>query len=186
MSPDARQHLSDQQAELVRVLTKIDAGQIGFDQRRLDAASASLLRKRIRGVAKMWPRLAQSLGHEFRERFTRYAQTRSIPRAGGALEDGWHFALSLRNEMNLSDAAYVEMLAVKLRYKHSENGFVPRRHASVISGCIPQSKYIVFAVRWAKFGEKWIFLPLRFRSARRDEQNRPSEQSRALLSKNST
>jgi len=92
---DTRRRLAAEQATLVRVLTGTDPAQPGFDPARLQAAAASLARKRLQAVKRAWPVLSNALGESLASLFAAYAAGHPLPRHGGPLADGWAFARTL-------------------------------------------------------------------------------------------
>jgi hypothetical protein len=110
MLSDARARLAQEQARLVESLTAGGVAPPGFDLDRVAIAARSLVRKRARGVARLWPALAKSLGERFEDHFARYAVSQSQP-VGGYLEDGERFAEWMMCEGALPDAGRREWLA---------------------------------------------------------------------------
>src|SRR5688572_17112745 len=55
LSGDPRRHLAQQQEQLISALFNGAAPPAGFDQLQLESTSASLLRKRTRGIEKLAP-----------------------------------------------------------------------------------------------------------------------------------
>jgi hypothetical protein len=99
---DDRQALAAQQAALVEALAGAAGVPTGMDQGRVRLAARSLHPKRARGVEKTWPTLRDELGQGFAHAFARYARQTPLP-AGGAVEDGAHFAEWLLREGTLGD-----------------------------------------------------------------------------------
>ena len=73
MTPEDREHLGAQQAELVRALTGRAEAPEGFDPGRVGATAEALRAKRAQSVVRAWPALARSLGDDFGPCFTAYA-----------------------------------------------------------------------------------------------------------------
>jgi hypothetical protein len=84
--------LAERQAAVVAALVSGAPAPPGFDQQRVRAAADALLRKRAGEVAKVWPRLAASLGPAWTPTFAAWAATRP---SAGAVRDGRDFAKSL-------------------------------------------------------------------------------------------
>ena len=83
--------LASQQAALVSALVGGGDVPVGFDEFRLEATRAALLRKRAGEVASAWPLLAASYGTSWPATFAAWAGTRP---PNGSLRDGWDFARS--------------------------------------------------------------------------------------------
>src|SRR5262249_20163273 len=113
-SADGRARLEAEQADLVRALTGQGKPPPGFAVERVQAAAASLLRKRQRAAALAWPRLAAALGERFAEQFLAFAQKTQLPSCGGALADGRAFARELMKTDSLSEEGKLEVLAIDL------------------------------------------------------------------------
>jgi hypothetical protein len=155
-SPDARTRLEAQQAELVRALTGQGPAPARFDRQRVEAAALSLLRKRLRGVAEVWPGLSAALGERFAEHFLAYARSTPLPRSGSALADGRAFARHLEKSGELPEEGREEAFAVDLRYVATADGMVPRRGIVVKMGRFRQR--FVVALRGPWIGERWLTL----------------------------
>jgi hypothetical protein len=83
--------LAAQQAALVAALVEGSELPAGFDEQRLEATRAALLRKRAGEVATAWPLLAASYGTNWPRVFTAWAGKHA---PNGSLRDGWDFARS--------------------------------------------------------------------------------------------
>jgi len=113
MPDEPRQLLAAHQEQLVRALTLGAPKPEGFNPAALHLAWDSLLKKRMRTVAKVWPRLADALGPQFRSRFQEYATHHEHP-SDGAFADGRRFARWLNRQHGLTDAARVEVVRIQL------------------------------------------------------------------------
>ena len=114
MPPDPRQILAAAQARLVTALHGAAPPPDGFDHEQVRTAAEALLNKRMRGVEKAWPQLAQSLGHDFRHLFARYAAAFPSHPIGGPTADGIAFAQWLNRAKSLADDARLELAAVQV------------------------------------------------------------------------
>ncbi len=109
MPTDARERLRARQDGLVRALVAGAPLPQGFDAAWAAATSGSLLRKRTRGVARAWPRLARALGSAFAPLFAEYASTSHPASEGYYSTDGARFAAWLRASRRLPDEGRVEL-----------------------------------------------------------------------------
>ena len=129
MLSDARQKLANQQACLVRVLTRADAPPEGFDSAALAVAAGSLQRKRARTVEKAWPLLAAALHERFDSRFEHYAAQQPIPES--AAEDGYRFARWLGRTGQLPDAGRLELASWQVLHRFPARIVLLREPAGV-------------------------------------------------------
>jgi len=153
MSDDARSLLAQQQAELARALCEDSHSLQGFDRDRLQATSDALHAKRLRGMARAWPGLAESLGDRLAEEFAAYAAATHLPSEGGPLADGHRFATWLAARGELSDQARLERLDVDLHFFATAAGLFPRRWPMVTSTYLAQSGRLVLAAIWPGWGQ---------------------------------
>ena len=109
MQIDARDRLRARQGSLVRALVAAAPLPSGFHGAWAAATSGSLLRKRARGVARAWPKLARALGPGFPALFAAYAATSHPAREGYYAADGARFAEWLRASRKLPDEGRVEL-----------------------------------------------------------------------------
>lgn len=114
MSHESRQVLARQQEDLVRALKLGEKVPQGFKAESARLAGSSLLNKRARTVAKVWPRLAESLGAQFRSLFREYVAEQA-PSVDGAMTDGRLFARWLNRRRKLPDSARIELAHFELR-----------------------------------------------------------------------
>lgn len=161
MQVEARSKVAAAQEELIRALVSDGAVPPEFDCSRVRAAADALLQKRSKSVARVWPRLADSLGGKFHEQFSRYAEARPVLRDGSPLADGREFARTVSKTAALSDDAIVEVLTFDLRYRVMGNRVVARRGVSFCAGLLKQSHRLIAAVRLPTARERWIKLPLK-------------------------
>lgn len=113
MPNESRQLLVDQQEQLVRALTLGAPKPEGFNPAALELTGDSLLKKRMRTVAKVWPRLADALGPQFQSCFQEYAMHQERP-SDGSFADGRRFARWLSRQHGLTDAVRVEVVRIQL------------------------------------------------------------------------
>lgn len=111
-----RNRIAEQQAGIVRALAMQGDAPSGFDAGRVHTAAESLLFKRRRTVARVWPALVTALGQErFRASFLQFAKTHALPRSAMPVDDGVAFARWLaRDGDSIPDAVRVELLRVEL------------------------------------------------------------------------
>ena len=140
--------LADQQAALVAALTAEGPVPAGFDPTRLRAAADALAFKRARSVANAWPSLRAMLGGDFRETFAAYAAVAPLPAHGGALADGRRFARFIARQLDLSDDARMQALAIDARYRETEAGLLRRRVPALRAAWLRNRRSVVLA-----FGE---------------------------------
>lgn len=172
MSAEARADLAARQAELVAALTGHGDVPTGFDRVRVEAAAASLARKRRRSVARAWPGMAEALGERFAELFDAYAAQSPLPLQGGPLADGRAFAHWLTAAGQLPEAGKLEALAVDLRYVGHAAGLRLRRSPALEAALLDQPRRLVLGMRLPLIGERWLALPIGFNAVtagRREE-----------------
>lgn len=160
MPSDSRNRLATQQRALVDALVNKNAAPPRFDEARVAAAAEALFRKRMRGVAKVWPSVARSLGESFSLEFASYAAKHPLPRQGGPLADGWAFARRLAQTAALPDAGCLELLAIRLRYRPSRHGLVRRRGPAIVFQFLRQAGRLVVGIRLPFMGQRLLSLPL--------------------------
>jgi hypothetical protein len=113
--PEIREKLAGEQADLVRALAGQATAPDGFDAKLVNIAAASLMNKRLRTVARAWPRLHESLGEEpFRQAFLEFAVDRPLPKSASPYDDGLAFARWHSRDHRLTDAARLELLAAEM------------------------------------------------------------------------
>jgi hypothetical protein len=133
---NARERLEAEQAGLVQALVAGGSVPAGFDEERVRLTARSLINKRLRDVASVWPALVRCLGESFRERFATFAERNPPPAAGGPLADGRAFAATLPAS-ELDDDARLELMLVDLR----------RRRLPVRMRWLPGARRLVAGVR---------------------------------------
>ena len=109
-----RASLAASQASLVAALGGHADVPPGFDPVRVELAARTLLAKRRKGVAAAWPRLAESLGERFAERFSAFAAA-TTPHPNGPAADGVAFAEWLDGQRLLPATIVPELLTSHLR-----------------------------------------------------------------------
>src|SRR5262245_23149006 len=75
-------NLGRSQAELLQALLGKAECPAGFDAERVRLAAEMLATKRLRGVAKAWPGLAETMGTRFEGAFLLFAATTPHPARG--------------------------------------------------------------------------------------------------------
>jgi hypothetical protein len=144
---DARERLAAEQAGLVQALVAGASVPAGFDEQRVRLAARSLINKRLREVASVWPALARCLGESFRARFTAFAERNPPPTEGGPVADGRAFAATLPAG-ELDDEARLETMLVDLR----------RRWRPVRIRWLPRARRLVLGARLPWFGVHMVSL----------------------------
>jgi hypothetical protein len=157
---DAQARLAERQEELLRALTGQGPLPAGFDPARVEATSTSLVRKRLRAVAEVWPRLAAALGEHFADRFLDFARRTTLPCSGGALADGRAFARELAVRGQLPDDGRLEALGFDLRYRVGATGLVRRRGFGICSARWRYRRGRLLGVRLPWGREVWITIPV--------------------------
>jgi hypothetical protein len=155
----ARSSLAAAQAELIQALAAQSAAPEGFDAARFQVAARALVSKRSRAAARAWPRLAGTLGEQWRERFRAFARTCPLPCEGGPLADGYAFARFLLRAGKLPDEGRLEALAVELRYRRcAAGGLRPRRGIAARVCVLGRPRRLILALRLPFLGERWLNL----------------------------
>lgn len=86
------------------------------------AASRSLLRKRMRTVAKVCPKIRESLGEAYDPLFRKFAKEEQPGPDEIPLVDGLHFSKwLLAHNAKLSDDAVMEVLAMELHFQYHDS-----------------------------------------------------------------
>ena len=108
-SPDVRTRIAEQQAALVAALSMGATAPPDFDAERVQLTARTLRHKRLRTVARTWPKLAEALGEEwFRTTFLEYAQKHPLPSSAMPLADGLAFVRHVAKFRRFPDAAHLE------------------------------------------------------------------------------
>jgi hypothetical protein len=123
----SRDHLARRQADLVGALVSGQPTPPGFDQTRVRAATAALLRKRAGEVAAAWSALRTELGPQWMTVFEAYAAARA-PRS--ALRDGWDLARLRR--ATLGHAARLELAQREATWRYNGRSEPRRRRAPAV------------------------------------------------------
>lgn len=144
---NARERLAQAQWALVQSLGLGAPVPAGFDAERVHEAAKSLVNKRRRGVERSWPKLCAALGDTFRPRFEAWATRHPLGVEASALADGRRFAEALREENALPEAAREELFAFDVRYRPTEDGFVPRRGVGMKAARLGTPRRLVLALR---------------------------------------
>jgi hypothetical protein len=106
MGDAEREELARRQAELVGALADGAEPPADFDEDQVKLAARTLVRKRMRAVAKGWPETAGGLGAVFEPAFLDYARRHPLPEDQRA--DGAGFAEFLAGRRLLADGGKVE------------------------------------------------------------------------------
>jgi len=153
-----RARLARRQAELLSALVRPEAYLPGFDAERVRAAAASLRSKRVRAIARTWPRLAAALGPDFAGEVSRHVVEHPSPPADGALSDGRAWARDLAARSRLPWEGRLELLAVELRWRWGADG--RRRQRRFAAGlAVGRPLRLAVAVRGHWVGERWLRFP---------------------------
>lgn len=146
-----RERLAQQQAELMQTLAR--GGTLpGWDERMLHLTARSLVRKRARSAARVWPRLKAALGDGFEGLFIEYASTHPLPADAAPLSDGRAFVDWLKQRQTLPRAAQLEVMAVDLRWRRTKEGLTRRRGPALKIAWLGR---LVIALRIPGLGEWW-------------------------------
>jgi hypothetical protein len=155
----SRADLARRQAALLAALTGQRPAPAGFDAAHVRAATASLRGKRVRAIARTWPRLASELGPDLDAALERHLRERPTPHPSGALGDGRVLARALAAEGRLPWEARLELMGVELRYRWPADGRrLPRRAGATLAWSRSPAR-VVLAVRLPWLGERWLRLP---------------------------
>lgn len=158
MTEGGRARLARRQAELLSAVLGQNTDLPGFDTRQVRTAAASLQGKRVRAIARAWPRLAAALGPDFGCQVGLHVDEHPSPPAGGALSDGQAFARDLAARACLPWEGRLELLAVELRWRFAEDG--RRRQRRFGAGlAVGRPFRLAVAVRAPGVGERWLRLP---------------------------
>jgi hypothetical protein len=152
--------MASEQSALVSALVESGPLPGGFDSSALHATATSLVRKRMRAVARSWQVLAESLGPRLAELFEAYAQNKPLPLSGGSIADGRAFVRWLAARGELPETCRPEAMAVDLRYRAAAQGLVPRKWPSFQIAWLSDSRRLVVGVWVPVLGDHWLRLPL--------------------------
>lgn len=155
MSAAEQASLAARQEELVRALSGQGPAPAGFDPSCLAATAESLLRKRARTVARVWPALVEALAGDFDSQFADYATCQPMPTEGGPLADGYAFGRHLAHRGELPDAARQERMAVELRYRFTRDGLIRRRWPMLKVQILRKPWRLVLAIH-SQSWERWF------------------------------
>lgn len=96
------------------------------------AASRSLLRKRMRTVAKVCPKIRESLGEAYDPLFRKFAKEAKPGPDEIPLVDGLHFSKWLLvQKARLNDEAIMEILAIELHFQLHDAAFLGKFNLQV-------------------------------------------------------
>ena len=163
--PETHPDLAAQQEALVRALAGQAPPPAGFDTAQIDATAESLLKKRARTVARVWPALARALGDTYAAQFGAYARATPLPADGSPVADGHAFAQVLSRRGDLSEDARWELLAMQLQYRFPATGPVRRRWPVVKMMWLRAPRRLVIALG-GPWRPGWWTIPLTLASAR--------------------
>ncbi|HEY7199476.1 MAG TPA: hypothetical protein VIC57_04650 [Candidatus Dormibacteraeota bacterium] len=153
----SRAELARQQAELISALAGRRSPPDRFDARRVRIAAEALRDKRVRSIARVWPRLARA--PEFPAALERHLREHPAPPPSGALGDGRALARAMAAEGWLPWEARLELAEIELRWRWTAAGRrLPRRAAVALAGRRWPPRAVV-AVRLPLLGERWLPLP---------------------------
>ncbi|QSQ15273.1 hypothetical protein [Myxococcus landrumensis] len=124
---NARERLSQAQAELVRALGVGGPVPAGFDTARVQAAAQSLIHKRRRAVEHAWPKLVLALGPDFAARFDSWARAHPMSVEPDPRVEGRRFAESLREQGPLPASISGVLLDFDARWNWIATGEAVRR-----------------------------------------------------------
>jgi len=159
-----RTELAEAQAALARALLLGAEAPADFDAERVKAQGEALARKREHEVRGMWPELARYLGEDFHTRFGDYARRTPLPGDGGPLADGHAFAREVTRDGPCPDAVRLELLRVELRWRRVRDGLLRRRGPCFRAARLREACCLLVALQLPRFGERWLRLPLGWRS----------------------
>jgi hypothetical protein len=157
----SRAELARRQAELVSALAGRRPPPDGFDARRLEIAAAALRDKRVRAIARAWPRLART--PDFAEAVERHVRSVPDPPPSGPLGDGRAVARALAASGGLPWEARLELLGADLRWRWLADGRRLPRRVGVAAAARRSPAELVLAVRLRALGERWLRLPFSIR-----------------------
>jgi hypothetical protein len=157
--PSTRERLAAAQAELVRALVAQGPVPAGFDDKRLRAATRSLVSKRWETVARVWPNLPTILGDAYVEKFRNYALSQPLPPCAIPLADGRAFLTWLDAREPLHDSLRMEAVLFDMRFVVTPTGVRPRRGFAFRR--VRLSDTTVLAARLPWLGERWWRIPKR-------------------------
>jgi hypothetical protein len=156
VSAEARIRLAARQAELIQALHGGPPAE-GLNARLVTITSGSLVRKRARGVARVFPALARGLEPDFGEHFAAFARANPPPDCG-ALADGLAFGRFLRDQRRLPDEARVERMLTSARLKLRSNRLVTRRGPYLGATWAERPRRLVAIVRLPILGTRLFTL----------------------------
>jgi hypothetical protein len=157
--PETHLDLAVQQEALVRALAGQGPHPAGFDPAQIDATAESLLKKRARTVARVWPALVRALGDTYAAQFADYARATPLPGDGTPLADGHAFAQVLSRRGDLSEDARWELLSMQLQYRFPATGPVRRRGPVVKMMWLRAPRRLVIALGGC-WRPRWWTIPL--------------------------
>jgi hypothetical protein len=155
----SREHLIESQRALVSALTLGKELPFGFDARRVRVAADSLLAKRTRSIARVWPSFKRELGNSFDNEFARFATDTPLPKFGGPLADGRNFADWLMVQREVSDEIRARMLSIDLRFFRRGRDLIPRKGPKIAITFLSKPRRLLIAVRFWRKKETFFTLP---------------------------
>ena len=156
MSESARQRLAFEQAQLLGALVTGATVPAGFDNERVAATAESLLSKRVRAVARAWPRLRRDMNDEFAACFASYARAHPLTSDGSPLADGRAFIDWLERAGRLSDEGRLEAFAFDARYRITDDCVRVRRAPLLRALRLNTPRRLIVVLRLPLVGERWL------------------------------
>jgi hypothetical protein len=115
---EARERVREDQEAMLKAILRIAGHAQTLNGGSLRNTQDALLRKRAWSCSSAWPTLAKSLGStDFSRLFEAYAREHPYQPSGGALVDGFGFAVWLASMGRLSDHGRIQLLAFRLKYR---------------------------------------------------------------------
>jgi len=155
---DAREELRRAQAAVLDHLLAGAVAPPAFSEESLAVARESLMNKRMRGVARCLPRLADALGAALAERFASYAAKRPSVPQGGPAADAWGFARDLRAQGLFPAAARPELASFALQFSF-RGGLVRRRRLAIRFARLGAPRRIALGVKLPRSAPRWFVVP---------------------------
>ena len=156
MSDDSRERLRLMQAGLVNALVAGAPPPEGFSIECLGTARETLISKRARAAARLWPRLNRALEAEFGDLFAAYARAHPLP-CDSAAADGRAFLKWLQfGGRELPDEARLEAFAFDARFRIHRGSIVVRRGPTLRAIRLRTRRRVVIYLRLPLMGERWL------------------------------
>jgi hypothetical protein len=135
------------EAELLASLTSVGPPPKGMSVRHVAAARRGLALKRVRVVARAWPRLRRALGDDFERVALQVLAAFPMASRFHAVSDGRAIAEHCRHAGSINDGVRIALLDVGVHWTSKGDGLCRRKLPWLAVARLPDSRRVAVAVR---------------------------------------